>query len=125
MCQSDYDDCALFSVRAVRARKRHRCDECACPILPGEDYARASWLSDDGAWGSSLRCAQCFFLCDAIETLICGDHGTIPWGGGWLREELDELGVLHSRTRTEEYTRDFAWAGELFDFVKYRRLEMR
>lgn len=124
MCyDGDFDDCSLFSVNVRRARKRHRCDEFRAFVLPGEDYARASWLGRDSGFDSSVRCAQCYFLCLAIETLICHDHGAIPWGGGFLREELDELGVLSSKRDAWEGNADFMWAGDLFDAARYRLLE--
>ena len=90
MCSTDFDPASIFEVNAIRAKKRHRCDECGVDVLPGESYARADWLAD-GAWNHSVRCAGCYFLCQAIETLECGGHGQILWGGDCLREEVNEL----------------------------------
>jgi hypothetical protein len=120
MCSDGSDlECTAFRIEVRRAKKRHRCHECRVDILPGELYARAAWVGDDG-WASSNRCALCHFLCEAIETLICGDHGLIPWGGGFMLEELHEVGAFDS----DEYPQ-FAWAGEAYGAIRDRVFEAR
>jgi len=112
MCSTDFDPADIFNVVARKARVVHRCDECACRIWPGESYARATWLAD-GHWSDSIRCAQCYFLAETVETLLCGGHGMILWGGQCLREEMDYLGNEP----------EFQWAHDLWAHVRYRALE--
>jgi hypothetical protein len=121
MCTDSFDDCSAFRTELRRARKRQTCHECLVDILSGQQYARSAWVGDDG-WESSNRCAICYFLCEAVETLICGDHGQIPWGGGWLREELREIGVL-DMSRIDPECLQFVWAADAFRTAEDRIFE--
>ncbi|TAL28975.1 MAG: hypothetical protein EPN98_21270 [Phenylobacterium sp.] len=108
MCSTDYDPADIFEVSYPRARKRHGCDECHVDVLPGERYAKASWLAD-GSWSSSVRCLPCLLLCELIEDFLCGGRGQILWGGGDLAEEIDHAGS--------------DWAAETFAAIKDRMLD--
>jgi hypothetical protein len=109
MCADDFDPADVWTETQRRARVRHVCSECLVDILPGESYVCARWLAD-GYWSSAKRCWLCVFLVAAIETILCGGHGQILWGGQQLAEEIANLG--------DEL--EFAWAREAFAAIQDR-----
>ena len=115
MCNTDYDPCQVWELWSPRARKEHRCGECHAPIKPGESYARVNYLFE-GAWGTAIRCAACYFLCELIEEAECGGEGQILWGE--LREEVGEHGGPYNEER-DEY--EPGWPGEFFNALESRR----
>lgn len=78
MPYEEHDDYSiLWDERVVRARKKHRCDECGSAIEPRERYGRAKALGD-GCWNSWARCGSCLVLAELVGTLT-GECGL--WGG--------------------------------------------
>jgi hypothetical protein len=71
MCAIIEDQAEVSVERCRRARKAHRCLECARAINPGERYRRWATLYD-GCWDSAATCAHC---CEMLRwlTVIC--HG--------------------------------------------------
>lgn len=121
MCDVDYDQPTIWKCWAPRARKPHKCDECGLFVQPGESYARAKALTD-GEWWDGVRCAACWFLCQAIETLECGDEGSVLWGG--LSEEIGQLDSGPYNEETDEFAPN--WAEEAFGAIVSRpRAEAR
>lgn len=112
MCSIDYEPAAVWDERSVRARRPHKCIECAGTIRPGEHYARVGCLFE-GSWETLIRCALCYFLADAIETLECGDEGLIPYGG--LHEEIHNMDSGPYDEDTDEYAPN--WADVAFEVI--------
>lgn len=75
------------TVRQPRARRTHRCCECAQPIAPGERYVRISgiWDGSPASHAFCLRCDRLRALLEARFNLDCG----ICFGG--LLETIDYL----------------------------------
>jgi hypothetical protein len=93
MCDIGIDEpCQVWDVRAVHARKRHRCCECGAPIVPGTAYVRVGALFD-GCWATYRSHADCEALVKFIAFDVCGQ----PYYGHGLerlrdrvREHMDE-----------------------------------
>jgi len=112
MCDTDFDPPQIFTLRAPRARKPHRCEECRTTIQPGETYARCAGLTDGNWWGG-VRCAGCYFLAETIQELECGGEGQILWGGGQLDEEIREMDQGDYDEEADEFAPN--WARVAFD----------
>lgn len=100
MCMVDDGDYAEVYVRRDRrARKPHRCYECARVIAPGEGYEEARSLYPDG-WSTFRTCAHC----QVVQA--------------WLRRECD--GFLHGGTL--EDLRSHWWEDDLLRGMELGRL---
>jgi len=89
---------AVYDARTIKARKAHKCSECAGVIKPGETYKMISGLWD-GRWDNYKQCADCqVIICDLGQ--IYGDKcDCIPHGH--LIEELYNLISYHERETGE------------------------
>lgn len=68
-CYCDYDPAEFIAVETRRARKMHRCSECAHAISPGETYRhiRGKW---DGMMYTFRQCPRCLDLIAYVEAHI-------------------------------------------------------
>lgn len=68
MCMVDsYDgDWVPFARRMRKARKEHKCAECARTIAAGETYAYDSGLTE-GEFSDSKTCAHCLIACAWLQ----------------------------------------------------------
>lgn len=84
----------VYREQVRRARKRHKCDACNLPILPGHYYCSVTWVCDGTARGVK-RCGSCQVthkhlreLCRKYsegdrwpnERLSCGESYEEEWG---------------------------------------------
>ena len=97
-CSVDVDMVDRASRELVRkARKQHRCCECADPIVPGMRYQEASGITQDGdpyRYRTCLACAQ-----------IREDYCPSGWYWGGLGEQIWEcLGFYYTETPEPEET---------------------
>lgn len=115
-CYCDYDPPAWHRSSRPRAKRRHRCDECDAPILPGQIYENVV-----GKWESSIStfktCPACLMLRDAASISFpcfkqCWAHGNMledlatyiqeeAWKVGGLRFEFGRRYVKARRMREE------------------------
>jgi hypothetical protein len=80
-CYCDYDQPAFYVAGVRKARKRHRCYECGCFILPGERYEHVSAKWDDVS--TVKTCSHCLALRDWVVGNIpcsCWTHGDMVDG---------------------------------------------
>ena len=80
-CECDIDGYVSFcSTRIInKARKRHRCDECRGPILPGERYEQAVGKQEGDMWYSK-SCHRCLSLIEWIKAHVpcfCRVYGAL------------------------------------------------
>lgn len=70
----------VFDVSEVRARKLHRCCECAEEIPKGARYERASGLWD-GEWDAFTTCLRCARAREMVQEIEAaeGCHGGEAW----------------------------------------------
>ncbi|HKX46207.1 MAG TPA: hypothetical protein VJP77_05855 [Planctomycetota bacterium] len=75
---SDYImDCAdgepvvCWQHRKIKARTKHECEECAHPIVPGEEHWHYKGLSD-GAWFGGRVCV----CCEAAKCAVAEKYGS-------------------------------------------------
>lgn len=84
----DYDEQAkVWHEETRRARVRHRCTECGGPILPGENYERVRWISQDNDAGCYKTCQRCLNIVAYVtahvpcfcwyRTELYGDGGAV------------------------------------------------
>jgi hypothetical protein len=84
MCNcSDFDSPKIFKKVSRRARKRHRCVECAGLIEPGDRYWNISGLWGD-KWSTFVTCEPCHALAD--DLLDCYIFGELA---EWIEETYD------------------------------------
>jgi hypothetical protein len=84
MCNcSDFDSPKVFKEVSRRARKRHRCVECAGLIEPGDHYWNISGLWGD-EWSTYATCEPCHALAD--DLLDCYIFGELA---EWIEETYD------------------------------------
>lgn len=98
MCEidtSDWEPCAVWDERQVRARKAHLCDCCGGDISPGEHYLRHFSVAD-GSANSEKCCASCRQLRDDFGK----EHHvtTFPGGLRYLLEECADYGEDDANT---------------------------
>lgn len=90
MCSCDVGDleplemCAIFD---VKARKKHRCDECREYILPGQTYVKIKALQD-GNWETMKRCAACHKIGEDYCCGIIGKGAVWEWCWEYLGVDL-------------------------------------
>lgn len=96
VCIGGYDGelTEFFSEEWPKARKAHKCSECARLIAPGQKYQRCSGKSDGDFW-SFITCSVCaeirrVFTCDGSEAL-----------GGMLWEDMAEYGFRSDKDRVQ------------------------
>ena len=88
MCRLDFGDGSfeVSSVRVVRrARRGHRCVECARQIEPGWSYVCTGALFD-GAWTSYAHCVWCWWA----GAWLVSECGGFTYDHGQIEEELVE-----------------------------------
>ena len=86
-CYCDGDGPLVYRAERPVARKRHTCDECGRPILPGERYERAVGLWDFFQTFDTFKtCCHCLAARDAVLSRV----RCFCWSHGGLREEISE-----------------------------------
>lgn len=97
-CACDYDAPAFYSKQQRKARKSHRCEECAGHIHPGERYEYVS-----GKWdvhiGSFITCQHCH----DIRQWVKNNVPCFCWAHGNLREDAENA-VEEARSRAPQET---------------------
>lgn len=84
MCMLDDDSRAeIHFSRWQRARKTHRCAECARQISAGERYEVAGGVWD-GAFNTFKTCGQCVAVREWLNQVCSG------WIYGYVREDIHE-----------------------------------
>lgn len=69
-CECDIDGYSSFSTVHIRtAKKRHKCDECHGPIIPGDRYEYAAGKQEGEMWDSKT-CPRCLALIDWIKAHV-------------------------------------------------------
>lgn len=68
-CDCDGDPARVYRSNTVKARKRHRCDECAAAIEPGDSYQYAF-----GVWDGAAE----FHTCDKCVAVLCAVQKSVP-----------------------------------------------
>lgn len=88
-CSCDYDPAAFYLCSIRKARKQHRCDECAGTVMPGEKYEHATGKWDSGVY-TFKTCERCVDLRTWVQNnvpCLCWSHGS---GDEALRDAVDE-----------------------------------
>lgn len=77
-CYCDYEPARFYHHEDRRARKPHRCDECAGVIPHGEDYehVRAKW-ENIATWRTCARCLALRNYVTAAVPCVCWYHGNM------------------------------------------------
>jgi hypothetical protein len=88
MCYDDFDAAEVWTETPRRARKAHKCDECAGVILVGRRYVECSGIQDREPFRLRVH-AECMALWRFVEREVCHDKGSILIGGLW--EEVSGL----------------------------------
>lgn len=88
-CYCDYDAPEFYISSQRTARKRHRCEECRCFILPGERYEHVSakW---EGSLSTVKTCQHCLALRDWATGNVpcaCWAHGEMILG---LQQSIED-----------------------------------
>lgn len=78
-CYCDYDYPSFYRATVSKARKEHRCGECARRIKPGERYeaVAAVW---EGEFGTAKTCSHCLDIRTFVKNSVpcyCWAHGNI------------------------------------------------
>lgn len=84
-CYCDYDPPKFVSVRTPRARKLHKCHECARTIRVGETYEYVS-----GMWDGYLDTFKTCSHCRDIRQYLINSIPCYCWAYGGLDETLRE-----------------------------------
>ncbi len=105
---ADAEPCTVWREEKVVARKRHACEECRHPILPGEVYARTTCLFE-GTWETRKVCRCCDAArCAVAEAysrgefaacIVPGELWTVVEDGirdGWLTRDQVERPVVRT-----------------------------
>lgn len=121
MCSTDFDPAAVYRVEPRRGRKPHVCCECYLTIPVGAEHVCITGLWE-GGWSQYRRHLECHGLCDIIETVECGNEGTVLLGG--LSEEIRNLEHGPYDEETDTYAPN--WAETAFDAIqaKYAQLAL-
>jgi len=70
-CYCDYDEPAkVWHEEMRKAKVRHKCSECAGPVLPGENYERVRWISYDGEGGCYKTCQRCLNIVAYVKAHV-------------------------------------------------------
>jgi|SRR6202035_5295586 len=111
-CACDYDPADWYRAEIRKARKRHDCQECGGPILPGERYEYAAGQSED--------CISTFKTCERCYDIRLWTKNNVPcvcWAHGNMIEDCQEA-VNEAARRAPAET-----AGLRFGFL--RRIVVR
>lgn len=120
-----YDDtCEVWNETWRKARKEHRCDECAGAILPGERYLSYRWICQ-GEPGSFKECAKCRTVREIIadREKAEGCTGSEIWAPlHQLSEAIDDdaperYGLMTYHEDIDDYTVD-PRAAHLFPMLR-------
>jgi hypothetical protein len=93
-CYCDYEAPEFYKAAIRKARKAHRCNECACVIRPGERYEYVSGMWD-GDISTNKTCSRCLELRQYTQGHVpcfCWFHGEmVEEAIETLREYAHEL----------------------------------
>lgn len=84
-CSCDYDPPEFYCKTTPKARKRHRCEECAGPISPGEAYELVS-----GKWEGNFSVFKTCQRCVDLRTWVTNNIPCTCWAHGNMHEDLKE-----------------------------------
>lgn len=78
-CYCDYEQPEFYHHETRKARKQHRCSECARAIQPGESYehVRGKWGGDVATHKTCPRCLELKDWVAAHVPCVCWGHGNI------------------------------------------------
>ena len=123
-CSCDWDSAPEFMCERVKtARKAWTCNECHCPIKPGEKYKETAgkWEGDFSSWQTCMSCVElcnwarisvpCFCwtygeIIECIHNLVDEARGDMP--PGWMFEWGRRM-VKINRRRSECGRKPFEW----------------
>jgi hypothetical protein len=111
-CYCDYDPPDFYHREIRKARKPHKCDECAGIILPGDQYEHVR-----GKWEDCISTFETCGHCVDIRTWVKNNVPCLCWAHGNTIEDCKEA-IEEAIYRTSEETR-----GLRFGFL--RRLVQR
>jgi len=100
-CSCDYEPAQFYCAAKPKARKQHKCYECAGDILPGERYERvtAKWYDFDGV--QTMRtCERCYDLRTWVKNnvpCLCIMHGN--------QDEENDNAIDEATYRAKDETR--------------------
>jgi hypothetical protein len=96
-CSCDFDPPEFYNCEMRRARKRYRCEECPCEILPGEAYEYVS-----GKWEGYLNTFRTCQRCVDLRVWVRNNVPCLCWQHGNADESLKEaVDDAYSRARDE------------------------
>lgn len=112
----------FYHAEIRRARKSHRCDECAHDIQPGERYehVRGKWEGDPGTYRTCELCLDLRTWMKNQVPCFCWTHG------GTIQDAVDCLDELYAISDREEIVGvKFTFLRRYYYPIKKRRLEAR
>lgn len=88
-CYCDYDAPEFYERKIVKARKRHKCEECAGWISPGEqyEYAAGKWEGDFYTFKTCERCVDLYTWTKNNVPCVCPVHGNMDEA---MQDAIDE-----------------------------------
>lgn len=98
-CSCDYDPAEFYSVSFRKAKKPHKCHECAGAILPGEKYEYVC-----GRWDGDLSYFKTCSHCVDLRTWVKNNLPCVCWAHGNMHDDLSE-NVREATYRASEETR--------------------
>lgn len=78
-CADDYDPLQFYFAKVVRAKKKHRCEECGASIYSGEQYERVT-IKYEGEMYTITTCERCYDLRVWVKNnvpCLCTTHGNM------------------------------------------------
>jgi hypothetical protein len=84
-CYCDYDPAEFYFARIRTARKQHKCEECAEPILPGDKYEAVI-----GKWDGFISTFKTCERCVDIRTWTKNNVPCLCWAHGNTIEDCWE-----------------------------------
>lgn len=76
-CFCDYDPAEFYRADLRKSRKRRKCEECAGPILPGEQYEHVvgKWEGCVSSFDTCASCVEILRWTQANIPCLCFAHG--------------------------------------------------
>lgn len=111
-CVCDYDPPEIYTASTPTARKHHVCEECGCPIAPGERYEYVF-----GKWDGTVLTFKTCDRCLDIRQWVKNNVPCFCWTHGNMINDAKEA-VVEAQYRAKDET-----AGLYFGFL--RRIVLR
>jgi uncharacterized Fe-S center protein len=116
-CSCDYDPPEFHSARRVKARKNHKCYECAGIIEVGEvyEYSFGKW---EGDTIQNKTCIRCLNIRDWMKINV----PCFCWAYGGLHESVAEcIDAAYDQARDEVKGLWFGYQRRLYGLQKYNQ----